>query len=40
MLVTEVGIDTSINELHPAKAPLPMLVTELGITTVSNELQL
>ena len=38
MLVTEVGIDTSTNELHPQKARSPMLVTEVGIDTAANEL--
>mgnify|MGYP000677248367 CR=1 FL=1 len=35
MLVTEVGIDTAANELHPLKALSPMLVTEVGIDTAA-----
>ena len=37
MLVTEVGIDTAANEVHPSKALPPMLVTEVGIDTSANE---
>ena len=38
-MVTEDGIATSVNELHPSKALCPMLVTEGGIATFVNELQ-
>ena len=34
MLVTEDGIATPVNELHPLKALIPMLVTEDGMVTV------
>ena len=34
MLVTEVGIDTAANEVHPPKAHFPMLVTDSGMVTL------
>ena len=37
MLVTEVGIDTAANEVHPWKALISMVVTEVGIDTAANE---
>ncbi len=38
MLVTDVGMATLANELHPSKAPSSMLATEVGIATLANEL--
>lgn len=37
ILVTEEGIDTLINFLHPRKHPLPIDETEEGIVIFSNE---
>ena len=37
MFVTEFGIVTDVNEVHPIKAYSPMLVTEFGIVTDANE---
>ena len=38
MRVTDDGIATIANELHPEKAPSPMLVTDNGIARLANEL--
>ena len=34
MLVTDAGISTLVNPLHPLNAPQPMLVTDAGISTL------
>ena len=38
MRVTDDGIATLVNELHPRKALSPMVVTDDGIATLVNEL--
>ena len=38
MEVTESGMETLANELHPRKAPSPMVVTESGTVMLANEL--
>ena len=37
MLVTDVGMATLANELHPWKANASMLVTDGGSSTLANE---
>jgi hypothetical protein len=39
MSVTEGGIITDVNPLHPSKAPSPIIVTEDEIVTDVNPLQ-
>ena len=38
MLITDEGMATLANELHPEKAREPMMVTDVGIATLSNKL--
>ena len=38
MLVTDAGMSTRVNELHPSKARSPMLVTDEGMATLANAL--
>ena len=40
MVVTESGMVMLANELHPAKAPLPMVMTESGMVMLVNEVHL
>ena len=37
MLVTDVGMATLANEVHPLKAHTSMLVTDAGMATLANE---
>ena len=39
MLVTDAGMVTLVNELHPLKALSLMLVTDVGMSTLVNEPQ-
>ena len=38
MLVTDAGMVTLVNALHPMKAPDSMLVIDVGMSTLVNEL--
>ena len=37
-VLTEAGMATLANEMHPLKASSSMLVTDVGMATVANEL--